>query len=549
MPLLNITYTSRFSSLKLFVVCFISLALAGCASQIKELPSEANVELPETWEVIITERNTVSETEIGVVSTEPEVAPEETLVVQETVHDGWLRSFGDDDLNKYVQVALENNPDLLASAASLRTAIEGVTITGANLWPSVSANIRDSNIERDEGSLGRNNDLTNNDFLDGGDNFELEGDTDPNQGETVTTEIRTVTGTLQVSWEADIWGRLTQRKKSAVYSALAQTELFKASELSLVANVTRSWYNLVTNKLQLDLAIQRLDSFRRTADLIDENYQRGLRSALDVYASRTDVQTQIASLADTKFSYIESLRTFKSLLGQYPDTDLEFTATLPDLLEPIPVGLPAELLERRPDIRASQLQYEAQIASAKAANRDRYPSISFTGSISDSRDSFNQLFDDGNITLSLITSLTQPIFAAGSLKAREAQALYQAESAYASLVRTTLNAFEEVENALSREGTLVEQRNALREAVGFAENGLELALDRYQSGIETYTTVLESQRRLFDSKRSEINIRNAILQNRISAHLALGGDFSELPREADEDLPTILGKSDENAEE
>jgi len=502
---------------------FLSLILAGCASQIKELPSEADVELPEKWEVIITERDADTnlepaiEIEAEVSEPEPEVVAEVTTVVEESVHDGWLSSFDDEDLNKYVQAALDNNPDLLASAATLKTAIEGVTINGANLWPSVSANVRrnDTDVEEDG----------------------------------VSTEVRTVTGTLNVSWEADIWGKLTQRRKAAVYSALAQSELYKASELSLVANVTRAWYNLVANKLQLDLAYQRLDSFKSTLDLIEENYQRGLRSALDVYSSRTDVQTQISSLADTKYSYIESLRAFKTLLGDYPDTDLEFTATLPDLLEPIPVGLPAELLTRRPDIKASQLQYESQIATAKAANRDRYPSINFTGTLSDSRDSFNKLFDDNNMVLSLVTGVAQPIFQAGALKSREQQAIYQAESAYASLVRTTLNAFEEVENTLSREGTLIEQRDALREAVSFAENGLELALNRYQSGIETYTTVLESQRRLFDSKRSEINIRNAILQNRISAHLALGGDFSEIPREADEDLPTILGETDETTEE
>ena len=233
-----------------------------------------------------------------------------------------------------------------------------------------------------------NDNIDDNDFLDGGDDFEILGDIEEGPAD-ISTDIRTITGTLNVSWEADIWGRLTQRKKSAVFSSLAQTELFKASELSLVANVTRSWYNLMANKLQLELAIQRLDSFKSTADLIDENYKRGLRSALDVFLSRTDVQTQTASLADTRFNYDQSLRNFKTLLGRYPDTDLEFEAMLPELQDPIPIGLPAELLTRRPDVKASQLQYQAQIASAKAAHRDRYPSISFTGSLSDSRDSFS----------------------------------------------------------------------------------------------------------------------------------------------------------------
>ena len=511
---------------KLLPSLILTTFISGCATQIKELPDETKIDVPEKWDVIITERGTELSNETSENQNRDteatESQPEPTPAIIEPVADGWLDTFQDNDLSKYVEIALKNNPDLLISAATLKTAIENVTITGANLWPSVSASI------------------SNNDIEIQGDQF----NSGLNSG--INTDVRTISGTLNVSWEADIWGKLTQRKKAAVYDALAQSELYNNAEFSLVANVSRAWYNLVTNKLQLDLAYQRLDSFRRTSDLIEENYKRGLRSALDVYSSRTDVQTQISSLADTKLSYTESLRTFKTLLGQYPNTDLTFEADLPDLNEPIPAGLPAELLTRRPDIKASQLQYEAQIATAKSANRDRYPSITFNGSISDSRDSFNQLFEDNSLVLRLLTGVTQPIFQAGELKSREQQALYQAEAAYATLVKTTLNAYQEVENALSRETLLTEQKDAIQEAVGFAENGFELALDRYQSGIENYTTVLESQRRLFDSKRSEINIRNALLQNRIGTHLALGGDFTNLERDIVDTLPSIYELSDSN---
>ena len=476
----------------------ILILLSACASQLKNLPKEAQVTLPKTWESEIRAENDSNQ--------DPQAEPLQAEPLD--VQNGWLANFDDDELSKHVATALLNNPDLIGSASQLKAAIEQVTISGANLWPSISANVQ------------RN--ATDN---------EVSG---------VTTKIRTVSGTLNVGWEADIWGKLTQRKRSAAYSALAQGEIYKAAELSLVANVTRSWYNLVANKLQLDLAHQRLDSFKRTADLIDENYKRGLRSALDVYLSRTDVQTQISILADAKFNYIRSLRTFKTLLGEYPNTNLEFDANLPVLTNAVPAGLPAELLTRRPDLKASQMQYKSTIASAKAAHRDRFPSINFTGSIGDSRDHFNQLFDNDNMVMTLLSGITQPLFLAGSLKSRAQQAAYQAETAYASLVRTTLTAFEEVENGLSQEKLLTEQYTATKKAVDFAQGGLDLALDRYQSGIENYTTVLESQRRLFSSKSNEINIRNALLQNRVSLHLALGGDFSEIEdRDPLQNLPEI----------
>jgi len=192
----------------------------------------------------------------------------------------------------------------------------------------------------------------------------------------------------------------------------------------------------------------------------------------------------------------------------------------------VPAGLPAELLTRRPDVRASQLQYEAQKANARAAHRDRFPSITFSGTIGESRDTFNSIFDSDNSVRNIISSLSQPIFAAGALKAQARQAYNDAEIAYASLVRTTLTAFEEVENSLTRETVLFEQHSAIKEAVQLAQGGLNLALDRYQSGIENYTTVLQSQRSLFDSLSNELNLRNALLQNRIGIHLALGGDFA-----------------------
>ncbi|MFT5609750.1 MAG: multidrug efflux system outer membrane protein [Arenicella sp.] len=502
-----------------WAIPILILLASGCATQIKELPSKVEVAMPETWQVQVERHDDKTPAAIA----EPEIV---------AVQGGWLNTFNDQYLKKYVQEAINNNPDLLSSAAQLKSAIEQVRISGASLWPSMRAGLRGNRTEVTGAAGGVS--VINGVGVGG----------DPNATGSVTTEVRTVSASLDISWEADIWGKLTQRKKSAAYDALAQGELFKAAELSLVANVSRAWYNLVTNKLQVNLANQRLDSFERTANLIDENYKRGLRSALDVYLSRTDVQLQISALASAQFDYQQSLRTFKNLLGQYPNTDLEIEAKLPELAESVPSGLPAQLLTRRPDIKARQLQYKSSIANAKAANRNRYPTISFSGSIGDSRDKFDSLFENDNMVMTLIAGIAQPVFQAGALKSLEQQAVYQAESSYAALVKTTLDAFQDVEDSLSRENTLQDQHHAIKEAVKFAQGGLDLALDRYQSGIENYTTVLESQRRLFGSMRDEINLRNALVQNRVGIHLALGGDFSSIEaRDPTNNLPRIRKSS------
>lgn len=495
-----------------------ALLVAGCGSQIKQLPDHAQIDVPQQWETLNAEH-------------QADTKANQTAAHETVVRNGWLNSFNDADLLNYAQHALQNNPNLLASAAQLKSAIRQVTISGAQLWPRIQANFRDNDTEV-KGPAGGVS-TVNGVAVDS-------GSSNPSAG-TVTAEVRTISASLDISWEADIWGKLSQRKKSAKLNAKAQAETFKAAEFSLVANVSRAWYILITNKLQVELAQQRLESFERTAALIDENYKRGLRSALDVYLSRTDVQVQISNLAEAKLSYTQSLRAFKTLLGEYPSSKLDFTAVLPEINTPIPTGLPADLLTRRPDIRASQLQYEAQIANAKAANRDRYPTLSFSGSIGDSRDEFDALFENDNMVKSLIAGIAQPLFLAGELRARAQSALYQAEAAYASYVNTALNAFQEVEDLLARDNALQAQHAATKEAVKFAQGGLDLALDRYQSGIENYNTVLEAQRRLFNSRRNEINIRNALLQNRIGIHLALGGDFTTLEnRDPSSHLPSII---------
>lgn len=484
------------------------LFISGCMSKVGELPDEAQIKVPLAWQP--TANNTSS------VETDKTNELSSISIESKPIVNGWLNSLNDEALNIHVEKALLNNPDLLGSAARLKNAFEQVTITGSDLWPQLRFDGTASNRESSAASAS------------GG----------ATQGENTTTEIRSIGGTLNIQWEADIWRKLSQRRKAAALDAKAQGELFKAAELSLVANVSRAWYNLATNKLQLDLAQKRLDSFQNTANLIEENYERGLRSALDVYLSRTDVQRQISALADSRFNYIQALRALKTLLGEYPDASLELNVNLPELENSVPTGLPAELLTRRPDVRASQLQYQAQIANANAAHRDRFPSLTFSGSIGESRDTFNSIFDSDNSIRGLVASLTQPIFLAGALKAREMRAYNDAEIAYASLVKTTLTAFEEVENSLSRETVLLEQHTAIKEAVKLAQGGLNLALDRYQSGIENYTTVLQSQRSLFDSLSNELNLRNALLQNRIGIHLALGGDFATNQDRQENNIPT-----------
>ena len=452
---------------KLAMVCCL-LLLNGCASHFKSFNDEPDINIPENWQAQEVQASFKSH--------------------------NWLADLNDDTLNEYVAIALKQNYNLKASAARLSASFNQIKINTATLLPSASLNVnrnRSKNFINDQ-------------------------------------EIRdnTYSGSFDIRWEADVWGKLNQRRKFALFSAKAQKANYVAARLSLATNVAKAWYNLNSAKLLLNVANLRLASFKKTAQIIEDNYKSGTLTALDVYLSRTDVETEVSNLADAEFVYIQNIRTFKRLLAEYPTVDNDLDAQLPIIEKHVPAGLPSELLTRRPDIIASRASWQADLSSAKSAHRARFPSFSLTGSISDNQANASDLFDSDNLIWNIIGGISQPIFNAGSLKAQQQQAYYTSEASFANYADTILNAYQEVENALSREHILKKQHAALIKAVDLADGGFNLALDQYQSGIVNYTTVLEAQRRVFNTLSNEIRLRNNLLQNRLDLHLALGGDFS-----------------------
>ena len=203
------------------------------------------------------------------------------------------------------------------------------------------------------------------------------------------------------------------------------------------------------------------------------------------------------------------------------------TSALPTLAATVPAGLPAQLLERRPDVLAAQNKYLASHRRVNAARKDRLPQIKLTASAGTSSDELKDVLDINNNIWSLAANLTRPILDGGKIKSQIERAEAQREEARYLYVQTALQAFAEVETTLAAEQFLVRQETALRAAVTEAGGAQALALEDYQAGLADIVTVLESQRRMFDAKRSLLELQNLRLQNRIDLYLALGGEFAE----------------------
>ena len=289
--------------------------------------------------------------------------------------------------------------------------------------------------------------------------------------------------------------------------------------------MARTWFDVVGAGELLALLRDRLANLEEDLDIIERAYNQGLTGALDVYLARTIVDQERARITGQEQLLAENRVALQLLLGDYPDGRLQVDKTLPLLEEPIPAGLPSELISRRPDLQQAWMSLLASDAGVAIAHKQRFPRISLVAAGNDVSKEFGSLLNGSALAWSVLGNLTQPLFNRGRLKAQEEQARARVAQAENQYLDRLYQAFSEVENALSRNRSLQTRYQVTLAAEKNAVTGLTLAFEQYQRGLVPYTTVLEAQRRAFDIQSGVIELRNRLLQNRITLYLALGGDF------------------------
>ncbi len=417
-----------------------------------------------------------------------------SVVEHEAVKDDWLSELGDKELDDLVSIAMQLNYQLTEQAASVDEARQAVIISGADRYPELSLSLDAS----------RRRSIINETSNTIGNNFEIGVD---------------------LFWEIDVWGKLGDAEKQASLNLLSQEARYKDARYQLAANVSRAWFNSISADQLLALFRDRLSNLKVDMDIIERAYNQGLNTALDVYLTRATVDQERARIAQQEQLLSENRVALQLLLADYPDGELQVNKTLPVIESPIPTGLPSELVSRRPDLQQAWMNLLASDAGLALAHKQRFPRISLVAAGSDVSNEMGGLLNGSTLAWSLLGNLTQPLFNAGRLKAQEDRArtrVVQAENQYLDKLYF---AFSEVENAISRNASLEEQYQATLASEKNAVAGLTLAFEQYQRGLVTYTTVLESQRRAFDAQSSVVELRNQLLQNRITLYLALGGNF------------------------
>ena len=422
--------------------------------------------------------------------------------------DEWNWDFGEPMLRSLVEEALANNYDLKAAAARLEAAEAARRSTGAAQFPSLNGNagasVRNTFIEQPGGG------------------FDERTIENYNLG-------------LSLAWEIDVWGKVRNRASAAIADFEAEQEVYRAAQFSLAASTLRSWFNAVESELQLELANETLRVFEQNLSVVEGSYKRGLPDrALDVRLTRANVEAARQNMEFRRRNRDASGRSLEVLLGRYPADSIAIQSELPTVTGHIPAGLPSELLGRRPDINAAERRLAASLERARAARKDMLPTISLTSSAGTSTDELRDLLDLEQILWSIAGNLSQPIFQGGRLIAGVDLADANSRQLLAAYSQTVLNAFREVETLLAAEDYLAREQAAAEQAATESIAAEALAWQQYQRGLVDIVTVLESQRRAFNTRSSLLGVVNNRLTNRVNLHLALGGDFGSASTETED---------------
>ncbi len=419
----------------------------------------------------------------------------------------WWTTFGDANLDAVVAEALEHNYDLQAAAAAVTAAEAQARIAGAELKPQVGAGF----------DAGRRQQV----FV---------GLPIPGSGGVLKSRSSSFGAGLNVSWEADLWGRLRAGKAAAVSDARAAQADYDGARLSLAGQVAKAWFAVVEAGRQVQLASDTTGSRRTTAERIEARYRRGVAPPLELRLARSNQASAESTLELRRRQLDAAGRQLEVLRGRYPGgkATSDFPpspANLPEVPPAIPAGLPSELVARRPDLQAAERRLEASGFRVREARRALYPRITLTGSGGTSSDSLGDLVDGDFTVWSIAGSLLQPIFQGGRLRAAVDFAEASRDRTLALYAQGVLRAFAEVESALAAERLLAAEEAALAVATGESKAAVRLAEDRYQAGVGDYLTILESQRQSFLTESRLLTLRALRLSNRADLHLALGGDF------------------------
>ena len=406
------------------------------------------------------------------------------------VDDGWIEGFGDPQLEVLVAEAVEvQNPSLRILSAQVDRAAAQLGLAESALKPQVG-------LGADLSGAATSGDSKLAELAEGGSGGVGIG----------------------VSWEADVWGKVRAGASAAEASLQATTLDFEFARQSLVASVAKAWFLATELKLQTQLAEETVGVLAKLTELVETKQEVGQVSMQDVHLARAELASAEEALRQVRSARAQAQRGLEILLGRYPAAEIDGAESLVAVPPPIPVGVPSDVLTRRPDLVAAERRVAAAFFLTEQARLAKLPSFSLSASLGASSSLEGAIADLG-------AGLFAPLFTGGALESQVQVATADQEAAIAAYGTTVLRAFEEVETALTNERLYAERERYLETSVEENEKAYELAKVRYEVGQTDLLPVLQIQAGWLGARVGLLNVKDQRLVQRVNLHLALGGSF------------------------
>lgn len=410
----------------------------------------------------------------------------------------WQDYFVDEQLRKLIALALENNRDLRIAALNIERSQAQYQIRRSDLVPKVDASA--------------------------GANFQRIPEALSGSGRATTVDQYNV-GLGISSYELDLFGRVRSLKDQALEQFLATEQAQRSVQISLVSQVTVTYLSLAADRERLLLAKDTLVNQQESFKLIKSRFDAGVSSSLDVNQSQTTVDAARLDIARFTTLVAQDENALSLVVGSPVPAELlpqSLTESLTSLKDLSP-GLPSAVLLRRPDILQAEGLLKGANANIGAARAAFFPRITLVSSIGFGSDDLTGLFKPGSFAWKFAPQITLPIFDGGSNRANQKVAEVDRDIAVAQYEKAIQTAFREVADTLAQRGTIDDQLAAQQSLTDATAKSYRLSHARYEKGVDSYLSVLDSQRSLYGAQQNLVSTRLARLANLVTLYKVLGG--------------------------
>lgn len=416
---------------------------------------------------------------------------------------GWREFFPDAELQRLIGRALVNNRDLRVATLNVEAARAQYRIRRADLVPAIDAQAQANN-QRVPAPLSPT------------------GESELNRSWSAGVGV--------TAFELDLFGRVRSLRKAALEDYFSVEENRTAAQLALVSEVANAWLTLIADRELLALAEETRDSQRKFYDLTRLRFDQGVSSEIDLHRSETAWREAEVDIAAQTRRVAQDRNALALLVGEPLGPEVgagEHAIDAQTFSRELPAGLPADLLARRPDVRAAEHSLRAANADIGAARAAFFPGISLTGFYGNASDDLSALFQSGHTSWSFTPQIRLPIFSGGANVAALDLANVRKRIEVARYEQSIQTAFREVADALVARATFKDQVRAQEALTRASENSYRLADLRYRGGVDSYLGSLIAQRDYYAAQRALINTRLAGASNLVQLYSALGGGWKE----------------------